>query len=266
MVSDHLPQSKLTMGATMTDESTQRAKAEFNNYLTGVGAPGSLKVIEIPHLDVRQIRIDLGLSQSEFASNFCLNLNSVRNWEQGTRTPDGAARAYLIAIKHVPDAILSALQSEMRAAVSKTIEPHFVSSAHSAGNIALYSDSARKGDATPDAKPSCQPRRDGFYEGKLVLPDRELSPGAAAASIQTRKAEEPIAFAEFEFGTAQFLSDRSGDIFIAGLLPYVFDTLKVGEIECSLAEPHNGRQLCVDIGRSEFGAQVTKGRQRVYVR
>jgi putative transcriptional regulator len=61
--------------------------------------------------DVRQIREDLGLSQSEFALLIGVSVATLRNWEQGRRRPEGPARALLrIAATH-PEAMLDALRS-----------------------------------------------------------------------------------------------------------------------------------------------------------
>lgn len=46
-------------------------------------------------LDVRAIRVGLGLSQKGFAQYLNVSLATVRNWEQGRRTPRGPARRLL---------------------------------------------------------------------------------------------------------------------------------------------------------------------------
>lgn len=53
-------------------------------------------------IDVRSIRQRMGLSQAVFASAFGLSLYTLRNWEQGKRQPDPAARAYLRVIEVCP--------------------------------------------------------------------------------------------------------------------------------------------------------------------
>jgi putative transcriptional regulator len=57
----------------------------------------------------REIREQLGLTQREFAQRFEIALGTLRDWEQGARRPDSAARAYLRVIQHNPDAVLDAL-------------------------------------------------------------------------------------------------------------------------------------------------------------
>ncbi|MCC2677400.1 MAG: family transcriptional regulator, partial [Ramlibacter sp.] len=43
-------------------------------------------------VDVRAVRKRTGLSQTEFAARFGFTRDSVRNREQGRRTPEGPAR------------------------------------------------------------------------------------------------------------------------------------------------------------------------------
>jgi putative transcriptional regulator len=57
----------------------------------------------------RIIRRALGLSQEEFASRFHIPLGTLRDWEQGRKEPDTAARAYLHVIGHNPAAVTEAL-------------------------------------------------------------------------------------------------------------------------------------------------------------
>jgi putative transcriptional regulator len=57
----------------------------------------------------RQIRENLGLTQREFARQFEISLGTLRDWEQGARRPDSAAKAYLRVIQQNPDAVIAAL-------------------------------------------------------------------------------------------------------------------------------------------------------------
>jgi putative transcriptional regulator len=60
---------------------------------------------------VRIIRRALGLSQEEFAARFHIPLGTLRDWEQGRKDPDAAARAYLVVIGRNPTAVAEALRS-----------------------------------------------------------------------------------------------------------------------------------------------------------
>ena len=58
---------------------------------------------------IRVIRRALGLSQEAFAEKFHIPLGTLRDWEQGRKNPDTAARAYLRVISHNPEAVTRAL-------------------------------------------------------------------------------------------------------------------------------------------------------------
>jgi len=58
---------------------------------------------------VKIIRRALGLSQDEFAVRFQIPVGTVRDWEQGRKQPDAAARAYLRVIAREPDTVSKAL-------------------------------------------------------------------------------------------------------------------------------------------------------------
>ena len=51
--------------------------------------------------DVAALRKFVGLTQAEFARAMGISVHTLRNWEQGRRTPEGAAVALLrIAARH----------------------------------------------------------------------------------------------------------------------------------------------------------------------
>jgi putative transcriptional regulator len=60
-------------------------------------------------VDVKKLRLSLQMSQSEFASNFKFNIQTLRKWEQGRRQPDEAACAFLKVISRSPEAVMKAL-------------------------------------------------------------------------------------------------------------------------------------------------------------
>ena len=57
----------------------------------------------------RRVRRRLGLSQAQFATRIDVPLETIRNWEQGKRSPTGAARALLTVLDKAPEAALAAL-------------------------------------------------------------------------------------------------------------------------------------------------------------
>ena len=84
------------------------------NWAKGEHVPGiRVTVVEVnrePIIDVRSLRQELGLSQSQFASRFGFKPATVRNWEQGRTKPDGPSRVLLTVIAHHPDAVEDALR------------------------------------------------------------------------------------------------------------------------------------------------------------
>jgi putative transcriptional regulator len=60
--------------------------------------------------DVKEIRSRLGKSQSEFALMIGVSVATLRNWEQGRRTPDGPALALLRVASAEPRALERALR------------------------------------------------------------------------------------------------------------------------------------------------------------
>src|ERR1700733_3619792 len=59
---------------------------------------------------VCMIRRAFRLSQEEFAAKFHIPLGTLRDWEQGRKEPDAAARAYLKVIARNPSAVAKALR------------------------------------------------------------------------------------------------------------------------------------------------------------
>ena len=66
--------------------------------------------VEVPVIDVKPTRQQLGLSQSAFAAKFGFQPATLRNWEQGRTYPDGPARVLLAVIAKHPDAVEDALR------------------------------------------------------------------------------------------------------------------------------------------------------------
>ena len=92
-------------------------KSDFEELTKSVRQAGKLKrgklasarTFEFKPDDVRKIRKDLDVSQSEFALLIGVSVATLQNWEQGRRQPEGPARALLrIAAAH-PEAVLDAL-------------------------------------------------------------------------------------------------------------------------------------------------------------
>ena len=69
-----------------------------------------VRIVDVPEpVDVRALRSKLGLSQSEFASQYGISRRTLQEWEQGRTSPDSAVRAYLTVIERNPRAVIEAL-------------------------------------------------------------------------------------------------------------------------------------------------------------
>ena len=66
--------------------------------------------------DVKAVRAKLGASQSEFSLMIGVSVATLRNWEQGRRTPDGPALALLRIAAKNPEAVMDALHGARGAA------------------------------------------------------------------------------------------------------------------------------------------------------
>jgi putative transcriptional regulator len=62
-------------------------------------------VIQVPDVDVREVRRKMGLSQSQFASKFGFPPATLRNWEQHRARPDAPTRVLLAVIARHPEAV-----------------------------------------------------------------------------------------------------------------------------------------------------------------
>lgn len=86
---------------------------EGGAILRGEKEPSRTFVMEGP--DVKSIREQYQLSQSQFASLLGISVKTLQNWEQGRRSPQGPARVLLqVAAKH-PEAVWDVVRSGIAA-------------------------------------------------------------------------------------------------------------------------------------------------------
>jgi putative transcriptional regulator len=62
----------------------------------------------------RNVRGQTGLTQTAFAARIGVPVETVRNWEQGKRSPRGPARALLKVIERAPEAAFAVLGGKPR--------------------------------------------------------------------------------------------------------------------------------------------------------
>lgn len=73
------------------------------------GQVAGVKVYRPAVVDVAAVRGRLGLTQQQFAARFGFSVATLRHWEQGDRSPRGAALVLLNLIDRDPKAVLRAL-------------------------------------------------------------------------------------------------------------------------------------------------------------
>ena len=99
-------------------------ESAFRELLTSVrqagrirrGALKSSRTTTFRPADVKAVRSKLGASQPEFALMIGVSVATLRNWEQGRRTPEGPALALLRVAAKNPEAVASALHGKRGAA------------------------------------------------------------------------------------------------------------------------------------------------------
>lgn len=72
-----------------------------------------VKAVAFRPIDVRNIRRKLDLTQEQFALRYGIDLETLRNWEQGKRSPDKTAQSYLRAIERMPEEIQAAQEDSI---------------------------------------------------------------------------------------------------------------------------------------------------------
>ena len=86
----------------------------FDELLTSIeqggrilrGKKASSRSFRIDSPNVSAIRRHLGLTQQKFATLLGISPATLRNWEQGGRKPEGAARVLLCVAAKYPQAVL----------------------------------------------------------------------------------------------------------------------------------------------------------------
>ncbi len=67
--------------------------------------------VPVKPADIQKARKRLGLSQDQFAGAFGVSASTLRKWEQGQRSPTGAAKTLLKIIEREPEAVVRALKA-----------------------------------------------------------------------------------------------------------------------------------------------------------
>lgn len=79
-------------------------------WTRGNSAAGRVTVVSVPVVDVRKVRLKMGLSQAQFATKFGFPPATLRNWEQGRSRPDAPTRVLLAVLAKHPEAVEDVLR------------------------------------------------------------------------------------------------------------------------------------------------------------
>jgi len=80
-------------------------------YARGEATEGFVIHASPEQVKVRAIRERSGLSQDAFARRFGFSAAAVRDWEQGRRRPEQAARTLLLVIERHPEIVEAVLET-----------------------------------------------------------------------------------------------------------------------------------------------------------
>ena len=88
-----------------------RVRLKADGRLVEVLPDGSESTVDHsdPATFVRHVRSRCGMTQAAFAEQIEVPVETVRNWEQGKRSPRGPARALLKLIDRAPDVAFATL-------------------------------------------------------------------------------------------------------------------------------------------------------------
>ncbi|HQS57737.1 MAG: transcriptional regulator [Gallionellales bacterium 35-53-114] len=75
------------------------------------GKKVAVKTYKPEMVDVSALRQGMGMTQEQFAARFGFSVATLRHWERGDRTPQGASLVLLNVIKRAPDVVTAALSS-----------------------------------------------------------------------------------------------------------------------------------------------------------
>ena len=85
----------------MTDDIRELTETDFERAIPRKQRERIMRGQIIPEKDIVALRRFVGLTQDEFADALGISVHTLRNWEQGRRSPEGPALALLrIAARH----------------------------------------------------------------------------------------------------------------------------------------------------------------------
>src|SRR5438067_4921167 len=99
------PKKRSTVGASII-----RGLDQAIAWTKGENEDVRVTLVQAPEVDVREVRMKMGLSQAQFATKFGFAPATLRNWEQGRSRPDAPTRVLLAVIASHPEAVEDVLR------------------------------------------------------------------------------------------------------------------------------------------------------------
>ncbi|MDP2220983.1 MAG: helix-turn-helix domain-containing protein [Hydrogenophaga sp.] len=96
------------------EKSIVKGLGEVVAYAEGKKKPARSTTIVPTEINVVAIRERMHLSQQAFADRYGFPIGTIRNWEQGRRTPEGAARLLLQLIDSKPNLVEQIVHGELQ--------------------------------------------------------------------------------------------------------------------------------------------------------
>ncbi len=90
---------------TTAFDSIKQGLTEAIDFAQGKDAGARVRAVEVPAVNVAEIRARTGLSQSEFARSIGVAKGTLLNWEHGRRQPTGPAQVLLAMIAKKPSLV-----------------------------------------------------------------------------------------------------------------------------------------------------------------
>lgn len=91
-------------------ESIVEGLQEAIAWTRGENSDVRVTLVQVPEMDVREVRTKMGLSQAQFATQFGFPPSTLRNWKQGRSLPDAPTRVLLAVIAKHPEAVEDVLR------------------------------------------------------------------------------------------------------------------------------------------------------------
>jgi putative transcriptional regulator len=98
-------EKEVNTDSTVAGQSIIAGVKEAIAWVNGEAVGARESVVHVPKVNVQRLRKKLHLSQGSFAAKFGFPKATIRNWEQGRREPELAARILLAVIDKRPEVV-----------------------------------------------------------------------------------------------------------------------------------------------------------------